>query len=257
MRKQNLAAIAASFGQTAKGRTFSPPFCFSAQNGSGFDRRPLVPGAAAAYLRGASGAILTEPSEPKAAEPIFNIPATVVATVSVLVLVHAVRAFLLSEWQDVAFVLSFGFIPARYGSEVVLDGSLPGGFGADLWSFFTYAFIHADLMHLGFNLAWLIPFASAVARRFGAWRYALFMLVTAAIGALTHLFTHLGALEPMIGASAAISGAMAAAMRFVFQRERRHGFFRDPSWLRMRRRNHWRRRCAIRAFCCFSRPGLG
>jgi membrane associated rhomboid family serine protease len=230
MRKQNLAAIAASFGQTAKGRTFSPPFCFSAQNGSGFDRRPLVPGAAAAYLRGASGAILTEPSEPKAAEPIFNIPATVVATVSVLVLVHAVRAFLLSEWQDVAFVLSFGFIPARYGSEVVLDGSLPGGFGADLWTFFTYAFIHADLMHLGLNLAWLIPFASAVARRFGAWRYALFMLVTAAIGALTHLFTHLGALEPMIGASAAISGAMAAAMRFVFQRDRRQGFFRDPSW---------------------------
>ena len=39
----------------------------------------------------------------------------------------------------------------------------------------------------------------------------------AAIGALAHLVTHLGAMEPMIGASAAISGAMAAAMRFVFQ----------------------------------------
>jgi membrane associated rhomboid family serine protease len=72
-------------------------------------------------------------------------------------------------------------------------------------------------MHLGLNLAWLLPFATALARRFGAWRYILFMLVTSAAGAFAHLVTHWGAMEPMIGASAAISGAMAAAMRFVFQ----------------------------------------
>ena len=94
---------------------------------------------------------------------------------------------------------------------------MPGGFVADLWTFFTYAFLHADLMHLGLNLAWLLPFGTALARRFGAWRYILFMLVTSAAGALAHLVSHWGALEPMIGASAAISGAMAAAMRFVFQ----------------------------------------
>jgi membrane associated rhomboid family serine protease len=174
---------------------------------------------------------LNEPSEPKRSEPIFNIPAAVVATAAVLVLVHAVRVLLLSEQQDGEFVLTFGFIPARYGGEVAVPYSLPGGFGADLWTFFTYAFIHADLTHLGLNLVWLIPFASALARRFGAWRYALFMLVTAAVGAMAHLATHIGAIEPMIGASAAISGAMAGAMRFVFQRAGRLGFLRDPGWL--------------------------
>jgi membrane associated rhomboid family serine protease len=46
---------------------------------------------------------------------------------------------------------------------------------------------------------------------------------------MAHLATHLGAIEPMIGASAAISGAMAAAMRFVFQRDGRFGFFRDTA----------------------------
>jgi membrane associated rhomboid family serine protease len=55
------------------------------------------------------------------------------------------------------------------------------------------------------------------------------MLTTAALGAMAHLATHLGAIEPMIGASAAISGAMAAAMRFVFQRDGRLGFFRDSA----------------------------
>jgi membrane associated rhomboid family serine protease len=171
---------------------------------------------------------LTEQPAANPREPIFNVPVPIVASVAVLVLVHAVRVFLLTDEQDIDFVLAFGFIPARYGSEIAM-GSFPGGFAADLWTFFTYAFIHADWTHLGLNLAWFLPFGSAVARRFGAWRYTLFMLITAAIGAMTHLATHLGAVEPMIGASAAISGAMAAAMRFVFQRDGRLGFFRDSA----------------------------
>jgi membrane associated rhomboid family serine protease len=173
--------------------------------------------------------ILSDQSKSNPSEPIFNIPAAVVTTVGVLVLVHAVRVLVLTEPQDVEFVLAFGFIPARYGSHVALGEALPGGFAGDLWTFFTYSFIHADLTHLGVNLAWLVPFASALARRFGSWRYVLFMLTTAAVGAMAHLVSHLGALEPMIGASAAISGAMAGAMRFVFQRPGRPVFFRDPA----------------------------
>ena len=148
-------------------------------------------------------------------EPIFNVPPVVVATVVVLLLVHALRMWVFTEAQDTQFLLTFAFIPARYGANPEAGG-FPGSFGADLWTFFTYAFLHADLLHLGLNLAWLLPFGTALARRFGAWRYILFMLATSAAGAFAHLVSHWGALEPMIGASAAISGAMAAAMRFVF-----------------------------------------
>jgi len=150
-------------------------------------------------------------------EPIFNVPPVVLATIAVLVLVHALRMLVMTDAEDVRFLLTFAFIPVRYDINPVVD-SLPGGFGADIWTFFTYAFIHADLLHIGLNLAWLLPFGTALARRFGAWRYTLFMLVVAAAGALAHLLSHPGAMVPMIGASAAISGAMAAAMRFVFQR---------------------------------------
>ena len=180
---------------------------------------------------------MTQQSDPDFSEPIFNVPLAVVATVAVLVLVHAVRMLVLSDEQDVDFLLTFAFIPARYGTDAGVVGAFPGGFAADLWTFFTYAFIHADLMHLGLNLAWLIPFGTALARRFGTWRYVLFMLVMAAIGALAHLVSHFGEMVPMIGASAAISGAMAAAMRFIFQpdgplvhwRERSHAAYRVPA----------------------------
>jgi membrane associated rhomboid family serine protease len=155
---------------------------------------------------------------PKPSEPIFNVPGVVIATVAVLVGVHLFRMFVLTSEQDEQFVLTFAFIPARYFADGLSSVYFPGGFGADLWSFFTYAFLHADLLHIGLNLAWLIPFGSALARRFGTWRYVAFMLVTAAAGALAHLASYSDASVPMIGASAAISGAMAAAMRFVFQK---------------------------------------
>jgi membrane associated rhomboid family serine protease len=148
-------------------------------------------------------------------EPIFNVPPVVIATIVVLLLVHAVRMLVLTEAQDDQFLLLFAFIPARYDAIA----SFPGGFGAALWTFITYGFIHASLIHIGLNLAWLLPFGTAVARRFGAWRYTAFMLVTSAAGALAYLVSHPPEpMAPMIGASAAISGAMAAAMRFAFQR---------------------------------------
>jgi membrane associated rhomboid family serine protease len=179
-------------------------------------RASLVLGAEAAYVRITQVMAVSQQSEPDFSEPIFNVPLAVIATAAALVLVHVLRMAALTDEQDVRFLLTFSFIPARYGGDIV-EATLPGGFGADLWTFLTYAFIHADLMHLGLNLAWLLPFGTALARRFGTWRYVMFMLAMSVAGALAHLISHPGAMVPMIGASAAISGAMAAAMRFVFQ----------------------------------------
>jgi membrane associated rhomboid family serine protease len=44
------------------------------------------------------------------------------------------------------------------------------------------------------------------------------MAMTAVAGAAAHLLTHQHEVAPMIGASAAVSGAMAASMRFAFGR---------------------------------------
>jgi len=159
-------------------------------------------------------------------EPIFNIPSVVIATLLVLFLVHAVRTWLLNEQQDVEFLLTFAFIPARYDSSLLAASSWPGGAGAELWTFVTYSLIHANMTHLGVNSIWLLPFGSAVARRFGNWRFVAFFAVTAVAGAVAHLATHAGEQFPMIGASAAISGTMAAAMRFAFQRGGPLGFWR-------------------------------
>jgi membrane associated rhomboid family serine protease len=150
-------------------------------------------------------------------EPLFNIPTVIIALVAVMAVIHAVPQLLLNDDENIEFLLTFAFIPLRYDASIVPGGALPGGWGADVWTFVTYAFIHADWMHLGVNLLWLLPFGSALARRFGTVRFLIFFAVTAAAGAALHLATHAGAQYPMIGASASVSGAMAAAMRFAFQ----------------------------------------
>lgn len=150
-------------------------------------------------------------------EPLLNVPTVVAVLLALFALIHAVRTYVLTENQDIEVLLQFAFIPARYDSTALLGG-WPGGVGAQIWTFVTYAFLHANWMHFGVNAIWFLAFGSAVARRFGTMRFLVFFAVTAAAGAALHLVTHAGEQYPMIGASASISGTMAAAIRFAFQR---------------------------------------
>lgn len=161
------------------------------------------------------------------AEPLFNVPPVIVLTIAVFCVVHAVRELILTSQQDVEFLLLFAFIPARYTPEMLAVDTLPGGLGADVWTFVTYALIHGDLTHLAINVIWLLPFGTAVARRFGRARFLALFAASAAAGAGVHLLTHPGELLPMIGSSAAVSGFMAAAIRFVFQAGGPIGVFRS------------------------------
>ncbi|MCG2630907.1 rhomboid family intramembrane serine protease [Bradyrhizobium sp. WYCCWR 13023] len=148
-------------------------------------------------------------------EPILTLPWPLTAYVVLLALIH-LRVLLPPELENWTIDV-FGFIPKRYDSSLV-NLQFEGGAGAKVWTFVTYSLLHANLTHLAFNVLWLLPFGSALARRFGALRFFVFLAVTAAAGALAHLVTHEHAVVPMIGASASVSGAMAAAIRFAFVR---------------------------------------
>jgi membrane associated rhomboid family serine protease len=146
-------------------------------------------------------------------EPILTLPGPLIAYVLLLAVIH-LRVLLPPEQENWTIDV-FGFIPKRY-DQTLLTFTFPGGAGAKVWTFVTYSLLHANLTHIVFNVLWLLPFGSALARRFGAVRFFAFMAVTAAAGALAHLITHEHAIAPMIGASASVSGTMAAAIRFAF-----------------------------------------
>jgi len=130
------------------------------------------------------------------------LPPTLTVYILLLAVIH-LHVLLPPELDD-WIITTFGFVPDDAGARI--------------WTFVTYSLLHANLIHLGVNVLWLLPFGSALAWRFGPFRFFLFMAVTAAAGALAHLVTYADSEMPMIGASASVSGAMAAAIRFAFAR---------------------------------------
>ncbi len=176
-------------------------------------------------------------------EPLFKIPTVV------LVLLAAMAAILawqgtLSASAETTFIARFAFVPGRLTfaldpmgvmqriatwntSEVpavrrqAASAALFLGQGrVSPWTLLTYSFLHGGWTHLALNGLWMVAFGTPVARRFGTVRFLLFMAVTAVCGALAHWICYPYGFAPVIGASAAVSGLMGAALRYMFQSPR-------------------------------------
>lgn len=169
----------------------------------------------------------------------FNVPAAIVGIIAVLVAIEAVCQ-LISPSLYLEILQNFAFVPGRFtfafdpdrvyaafnalvqqggerGERAELDRFFLGDGRPLWWTPLTYAFLHGGWLHLGMNSLWFVAFGSAVARRFGTPRFLVFCAVAAIAGAAMHYVTHMSDLQPVVGASAVVSGAMAAAVRFVFQ----------------------------------------
>jgi membrane associated rhomboid family serine protease len=148
-----------------------------------------------------------------ATEPILNVPRGVSAAAGLMVAIQFIRG-LLPDDVDLTVLLALAFIPARYSGAAA---ELPGGYLTAVTSFFTYMVVHAGWVHLVVNVLWMLAFGSAVARRVGNGKFLIFSVLCGVAGAVTHLICHFGEMAPVVGASAAISGQMAGALRFIFR----------------------------------------
>ena len=147
-------------------------------------------------------------------EPIFNLPAVVVAIIGVCAIVHVLSAQLLSDASYVWLIENFSFIPARY------SGAYPFT-AAWLVSPVYYSLLHGGYAHLIINMIWLAAFGSPLANRIGTARFLVFWLATALGAVALHYVLHASEAVPLVGASGAISGMMGAAARFAFRIDRR------------------------------------
>lgn len=149
-------------------------------------------------------------------QPVFNIPAVVVALIATCVAVHVVRVYVLTFEQDLELLVRTAFIPVRHS----------GLYELEVYAFtspVTYAFLHGSVAHLAINMIWLAAFGSPLANRLGAWRFLLFWIVTSLASAAVFYMFHMAGQTPVIGASGAISGMMGAAARFGFRASRVEG----------------------------------
>lgn len=141
----------------------------------------------------------------------INAPNVIIGLAALFIGVHA-GIGLLSEQSYVNIIVRFSFIPARYGAIL----GLPGSPYSEWISPLSYALLHGSWLHVLTNSIWMLAFGSALAWRFGTGRFLLFSALCAIAGAGVHFLAHSNSLTPTVGASAAISGHMAAVGRFAF-----------------------------------------
>jgi membrane associated rhomboid family serine protease len=107
-----------------------------------------------------------------------------------------------------AAAYGLGYIPAVAFDLAELPANLvivPG----DL-TYLTYAFVHGDVFHLGGNMLFLWVFGDNVEDAFGHVRFLIFYLLCAVAGAALHGYVAPASDIPLIGASGAIAGVVAA-----------------------------------------------
>jgi membrane associated rhomboid family serine protease len=154
-------------------------------------------------------------SDPWTRQPMFRVPAVVLSLIAVLVVAHGARVLAPSA-LSAELIRQYAFIPARYSAAfLAAHNADPGGWAARAIPFVSYMALHNDVTHLAINSLWLLAFGPIVARRFGGALFLLFFLVCGLAGALVHLAFNWGSLVPVIGASGAISGLMAAGLRLL------------------------------------------
>ncbi|MEZ5840400.1 MAG: rhomboid family intramembrane serine protease [Hyphomicrobiales bacterium] len=107
-----------------------------------------------------------------------------------------------------ASVLAFGVVPAVVNDIATLPDGL--GFVPESATLFTYAFLHGDWMHLIGNMLFVWVFGDNVEDALGHLKFLVFYLLCAAGAAVTHILVMPASQAPLVGASGAAAGIIAA-----------------------------------------------
>lgn len=120
------------------------------------------------------------------------------------------------SWTDA--VLQGALVPAR------ISGVMPAGTVPALLTPLSSVFLHANLLHLGFNLMLLVFCGLQVEPVLGSGRIAILLMIGAYGAAAVEVALHPFMPGPVIGASGALSALIAAyALYFGPQRGRAFG----------------------------------
>jgi membrane associated rhomboid family serine protease len=148
-------------------------------------------------------------------QPAFSVPPVVLGLVAALAAAHGGR-MLLPETRSLDIINDYAFIPARYSEAFLASHHVDPGTWLDRTvPFLGYMALHNDWTHLAINCLLRLAFGPVVARRFGAGLFLLFFCVCGVFAAAAFLACDWADPVPMIGASGAISGVMAAAIRMM------------------------------------------
>ncbi|MBV8835396.1 MAG: rhomboid family intramembrane serine protease [Alphaproteobacteria bacterium] len=118
--------------------------------------------------------------------------------------IYAVQASA-SDTTETAILLNFALFPAAVTGDAVTGGFMPPAL-----SLVTYMFLHGGWMHVLSNMLFLWVFADNIEDALGHGRFLVFYLLCGIAGGAAHMLAAPQSTVPLVGASGAIAGVIAA-----------------------------------------------
>jgi membrane associated rhomboid family serine protease len=144
------------------------------------------------------------------ANPTRRTPVVTIGLIAVCAVVFALELTVQSSDGEpglARFFRSYGLIPATLTDALAgRGGSLPGA----LVPVLTSMFVHADLLHIGFNLLFLWIFGNNIEDRLGRPAFLGFYLAGGVVAAAAQVVAAPDSGVPIIGASGAIAAVLGA-----------------------------------------------
>jgi membrane associated rhomboid family serine protease len=121
-------------------------------------------------------------------------------------------------WQNVgsgqSVAASFALIPSELFQVSILGGPAHGPYDTlavpEGYTLLTYMFLHGDILHLLSNMLFLWVFGDNVEDAMGHIKFIVFYLICGIAGGLAHSLVLPTSKLPLIGASGAVAGVIAA-----------------------------------------------
>jgi membrane associated rhomboid family serine protease len=132
-------------------------------------------------------------------------------TISLIVINVVVYFFEAARLDEVA-IASFALIPSELFDTSLLPIPTESRVPAvpERLTLLTYMFFHGDLLHLAGNMLFLWVFGDNVEDAMGHFKFLFFYLACGVFGGLMHAWIDPSSAVPLIGASGAVAGVIAA-----------------------------------------------
>ena len=159
-------------------------------------------------------------------------PARLRPIVTILLIVACVAIFLWEESLGLTFdsaVMLLGLTPNTFTHPY--ESQIP--IGLPIWlTLVTFMFLHASWMHLIGNMLYLWIFGNNIEDAMGHAKFTLFYFACGIFAGLTMIAIDPGSHTPVVGASGAISGVLAAYMLLYPRARVRVWLVVYPVWIR-------------------------
>lgn len=179
--------------------------------------------------------------------PIYDDNSKVRNVAFVTIALILLNIFIFFFLEDDNMVLGYGLIPYEVitGTDLVSSipientkDSIPQAVGPTpiYMTMLTSMFLHGDVWHLLGNMLFLWIFGDNIEAYFGWRKFTIFYVLCGLGAAVMQIFSDIGSVSPMIGASGAISGVMGAYLVLFPRNKIRMLFFyfirfNVPAWL--------------------------